>query len=85
MRLNTVLVLRYFDVGSGVENHFCTFWGAGDFIGEIGVTLLELARLLLRARPSFQRKFPLPSGSGSASSAHIPVRALSTLASCAVF
>lgn len=31
MRLNTVLVLCYFNVGSRVENHFYTFWGAGDF------------------------------------------------------
>ena len=31
MRLNTVLVQCYFNVGSRVENHFCTFWGAGDF------------------------------------------------------
>ena len=30
------------------------------FIGEIGVTLLKLARILLRARPSFQRKHRSP-------------------------
>ena len=47
--------------------------------------IIRASEALVTSQTVVLKEIPLPSGSGSVSSAHIPVRALSTPASCAVF